>query len=103
MGHLDVAESVRLVQVGDGLLVAAHEVLAVSPVGELQERGRLQEHALADGFCAEVAVAGDLDLHQLVALPAVDQEVDGGLVVDDGLFLELHFGFEIALRLEKVA
>ena len=70
---------------------------------KLEERGLLEKHALANGLRVEVPVAADFDGHQLVALAGRDQVIDGGLIVDDALLLELHLGVEIAVRLEIIA
>ena len=102
VGYRYVAESVGLVQAGDGLLVAPQQRPAIAAAAELQQRSAHQEHALADGFGPEILVALNVDQHQLVALAGVDEIVDRRLIVDDALRFELDFGIEITLRLKVV-
>src|ERR1035441_4653408 len=96
------AEAIGLIEIDDGLDIAAEQAGAVAAVRELEQRSGLEVHALADGVEAKIAVAGDDDGDQLVARAGVDKVVDGGAIVDDALLFEHHLGFEIAFGLEKI-
>ena len=100
-GDFHVSETILLIQAGDRFFIAPKIAPAVAAAPEL-ERGGLHVHALPDGLCVEVAVAGDLDLHQFMALSQIDQVVDVRFVIDDALRLELDLDFEIALGLKII-
>jgi len=68
------AETVGLVEVGDGFLIAAQQALAIAAVRKLEKGGGLQVHSLADHLGGEVAIAGDGDGHQFVLLARCSPE-----------------------------
>ena len=98
--NLRVAKSIRLIQVGDALLVPAPEGLAITPVTENQEPGGLHEHPLPDGSRVEIMIAGDGHPHQLVAHAARNGVFHGLLVVVNRLNLEVDADVVVALALK---
>src|SRR5580704_18324957 len=60
---LDVAKSIRFIQVRDALFVPPPEGLAVAPVPQNQEPGGLHKHPLPDGIRVEIVIAGHAHSH----------------------------------------
>ena len=70
----------------------------------MQSSGGLQLHALANRFLIKIPVAGDLDLHHLVALALVNIKNYVGAVGGRIIFCrESYFGFKVAFGLKIVA
>ena len=86
-GHLDVAESVREVKVGDIVAVALDQIFAIAAVRELQKIRLLQVHALADHVGGEIVDTLNRNFDEPVARSLIYQKVYVGFVVNDFLLL----------------
>src|SRR5204862_6527873 len=96
-----VAKAVLLVKAGNGFFIAAEITFAVAAPPELPGGGD-DVHALTNGRRVEIAISGDVHLHQLVAFAEIDDVVDRRLVVDHALRLEFDLRVEGALVLEII-
>ncbi len=93
-------ESVRAVELFDGVNVSGEVALAVAAVAETNEAGGLDVHSFPQGPVVEIFIAFDLQLHQLVAACPVHDVLDHLDAVVLRELLEIGFYVEIALRLE---
>ncbi len=101
-GDLDIAKAVLLVQVGDGFFIPPKIAPAIAAAAELQGSG-IEIHSLANGRRVEIAVAGDVELDQLVARAQIHNVIDLRLVAEDPLRLEFDLGVKIPLRLKIIS
>ena len=97
---LGVVEAVGAIQVQDGVGVLLQQPWREAAPVIAHKLRRSHQQAIPDGGGIEIMVAGDLDVHQLAAQPAVDAVVDDGPVRPRLALLEFHFRLQVASGLE---